>query len=209
MGQRNWQVLRARPAGVPAAPRGLRPTPLPSDRSDPAITAHSRRVGWPSGPAAEAGFTARSKRATVQYRCGMVLGKNKRTPPRGVWGDVRTAQVIGLPGVQNAPCCSVSASAHEDRVLTQTRGAEPYRGMLRVGARCCSCWEHRPGGRTFSADPALACRRSLPTGLLRNSAHRKGTCSRATPMGDPQFPLGSLKDMHEYPPRCDNESIVK
>jgi len=65
--------------------------------------------------------------------------------------------------------------AHENRVLTQTRGAEPYRGMLRVGARCCSCWEHRPGGRTFSADPALACRRSLPTGLLRNSAHHKGT----------------------------------
>src|SRR6185312_9941687 len=59
----------------------------------------------------------------------------------------------------------------ENRVLTQTRGAEPYRGMLRVDARCCSCWEHRPGGRTFSADPALACRHSLPTGLLRNSAH--------------------------------------
>lgn len=115
----------------------------------------------------------------------MVLGKNKRTSPRGVWGDVRTAQVIGLPGVHNAPCRSVSASAHEDRVLTQARGAEPYRGMLRVGARCCSCWEHRPGGRTFSADPALACRRSLPPGLLRSPAHRKGTGPGTSPEGWP------------------------
>ena len=41
------------------------------------------------------------------------------------------------------------------------RGAQPRRGVLGVGARCCPCGEHRPGGRTFSADPALACRCSL------------------------------------------------
>jgi hypothetical protein len=119
------QVFRLRRADfdptAPATP--LPPTPPPSDRSDPAITNHSRRVGWPSRSGGRAGFAARSKRATVEYRCGMVLGKNKRTPPRCAWGDVRTAQVIGLPGVQNAPCCPVSASAHDDRVLTQTRGA--------------------------------------------------------------------------------------
>jgi len=97
--------------------------------------------------------------------------------------------------------------AHENRVLTQTRGAEPYRGMLRVGARCCSCWEHRPGGRTFSADPALACRRSLPTGLLRNSAHHKGTCPRATPRVIHNS-RRDRQDMHQYPPRCDNESTM-
>jgi len=51
-------------------------------------------------------------------------------------GDVRIAQAIGLPGVHVAPCRSVSASTHESRVLTQARGAEPYRGMLRVGAQC-------------------------------------------------------------------------
>jgi hypothetical protein len=75
--------------------------------------------------------------------------------------DVRIAQAIGLPGVHNAPCRSVSASTHESRVLTQARGAEPYRGMLRVGAQCCLCWEHRPGGGIFSAGPPLACRCSL------------------------------------------------
>ena len=64
--------------------------------------------------------------------------------------------------------------AHENRVLTQTRGAEPYRGMLRVGARCCSCWEHRPGGRTFSADPALACRRFLTDRSTPQSALPQG-----------------------------------
>jgi hypothetical protein len=47
----------------------------------------------------------------VEYRCGMALGKNRWTPPRGAWGGVRTAQVIGLPGVHNAPCRSVSASS--------------------------------------------------------------------------------------------------
>lgn len=46
-------------------------------------------------------------------------------------------------------------------MLTQTRGAEPYRGVLGVGSRCCSCWKRQLGGRTFSAEPALACRRSL------------------------------------------------
>lgn len=86
---------------------------------------------------------------------------NNRTSPRRCWGDVRAARVIGLPCVHNAPRCSVSASAHQDRVLTQTRGAEPHRGVLSVGARCCSCWERRRGGRTFSADTALACQRSL------------------------------------------------
>jgi hypothetical protein len=55
-------------------------------------------------------------------------------------GDVRTAQAIGLPGVHNAPCRSVSASRHESRVLTQARGAEPYRGLLRVGAQSGLCW---------------------------------------------------------------------
>jgi hypothetical protein len=55
-------------------------------------------------------------------------------------GDVRIAQAIGLPGVHNAPCRSVSASTHESRVLTQARGAEPYRGMLRVGAQCGLRW---------------------------------------------------------------------
>jgi hypothetical protein len=99
------------------------PTPLPSDRSDPAITAHSRRVGWPFRSGGRGRIYRQIQARHGAYRCGMVLGKNKRTPPRGVWGDVRTAQVIGLPGVQNAPCCPVSASAHDDRVLTQTRGA--------------------------------------------------------------------------------------
>jgi hypothetical protein len=46
-------------------------------------------------------------------------------------------------------------------MLTQTRGAAPYHGVLGVGSRYCSCWERQPGGRAFSADPALACRRSL------------------------------------------------
>jgi hypothetical protein len=54
-------------------------------------------------------------------------------------GDVRTAQAIGLPGVHNAPCRSVSASAHESLALTQARGAEPYSGMLHVGAQCGLC----------------------------------------------------------------------
>ena len=56
-------------------------------------------------------------------------------------GDVRIAQAIGLPGVHDAPCRSVSASTRDSRVLTQARGAEPYRGMLRVGAQC-ACAEN-------------------------------------------------------------------
>ena len=55
-------------------------------------------------------------------------------------GDVRTAHAIGLPGVHNAPCRLVSASTRENRILTQARGAEPYRGMLRVGAQSGLCW---------------------------------------------------------------------
>ena len=66
------------------------------------------------------------------------LNKIGRRPEQR--GDVRTAQAIGLPGVHNAPCRSVSASTHESRVLTQARGAEPYRGMLRVGAQSGLCW---------------------------------------------------------------------
>jgi hypothetical protein len=46
-------------------------------------------------------------------------------------------------------------------MLTQTRGAAPYRGVLCVSSRYCSCWKRQLGGRTFSADPALACQRSL------------------------------------------------
>ncbi|MDT7643832.1 MAG: hypothetical protein QOC75_832, partial [Pseudonocardiales bacterium] len=48
--------------------------------------------------------------------------------PLTSWGDVLAARVIELPCVHSAPCCSVSASAYEDRVLTQARGASPYRG---------------------------------------------------------------------------------
>jgi hypothetical protein len=154
-------------------------TPPPGDRSDPATASHGRTsVGLPSRSGGRGGICRQIQARHGGYRCGMALGKNKRTSPRGAWGDVRTAQVIGLPGVHNAPCRSVSASTRENRVLTQARGAEPYRGMLRVGARCCSCWEPRPGGRIFSADPTLACRRSLPRGLLRNPDRHKGagTC---------------------------------
>ena len=46
-------------------------------------------------------------------------------------------------------------------MLTQARGATPYRGVLCVSSRYCSCWKRQLGGRTFSADPALACQRSL------------------------------------------------
>jgi hypothetical protein len=48
-----------------------------------------------------------------------------------------------------------------NRMLTQTRGAAPYRGVLCVSSRYCSCWKRHLGGRTFSADPALACQRFL------------------------------------------------
>jgi hypothetical protein len=44
---------------------------------------------------------------------------------------------------------------------TQARDATPYRGVLCVSSRYCSCWKRQLGGRTFSADPALACQRSL------------------------------------------------
>jgi hypothetical protein len=46
-------------------------------------------------------------------------------------------------------------------MLTQARGAAPYRGVLCVSSRYCSCWKRQRGGRTFSADPALACQRFL------------------------------------------------
>jgi hypothetical protein len=46
-------------------------------------------------------------------------------------------------------------------MLTQARGAAPYRGVLCVSSRYCSCWKRQLGGRTFSADPALACQRFL------------------------------------------------
>ncbi|MDT7597063.1 MAG: hypothetical protein QOJ06_2609 [Pseudonocardiales bacterium] len=46
-------------------------------------------------------------------------------------------------------------------MLTQARDATPYRGVLCVSSRYCSCWKRQPGGRTFSADPALACQRFL------------------------------------------------
>jgi hypothetical protein len=187
-GRGDRQILRARPSGVPSAPRRLRPLRT-GHLATPGL---GRRVTGPTGDSEPRSQQCRIavqiwrprricrqiQARTTEYRCGMALGKNKRTSPQGAWGDVRTAQVIGLPGVHNAPCRSVSASARENRVLTQARGAEPYRGMLRVGARCCSCWEPRPGGRIFSADPTLACRRSLPRGLLRNLDRHKGagTC---------------------------------
>lgn len=63
-------------------------------------------------------------------------------------------------------------------MLTQTRGAEPYRGVLGVGSRCCSCWKRQLGGRTFSADPALACLTFSNTILLCNPPRNKGAGDR-------------------------------
>jgi len=42
------------------------------------------------------------------------------------------------------------------------RGPQPRRGVLRVGARP-QVGDRQPGGRTFSADSAVACRCPVPT----------------------------------------------
>ena len=128
-----------------------------------------------SGPAAEAGLLPDLNAPRWNTGAAWRWERNKWTPPRWLGRRPYRTSDRGYQACTMRRVARSRRQAHENRVLTQTRGAEPYRGMLRVGARCCSCWEHRPGGRTFSADPALACRRSLPTGLLRNSAHHKGT----------------------------------
>jgi hypothetical protein len=124
-----------------------------------------------------------------------------RTSPRRCWGDVRAARVIGLPSVHKAPRCSVSASAHQDHVLTQTRGAEPHRGVLSVGARCCSCWERQPGGRTFSADTALACQRSLeePYSALRPATRSAGDRPTSRVGFEPKTQLGTPRPAFRSP----------
>jgi len=112
----------------------------------------------------------------------MALGKNRWTPPRGAWGGVRTAQVIGLPGVHNAPCRSVSASSTRESCPDADHGAEPYRGMLRVGA-WCSNWG-TPAGRTnlllrFGlGQPVLPCTRSTPCHPAWQGPPRLGSRTR-------------------------------
>jgi hypothetical protein len=65
-------------------------------------------------------------------------------------------------------------------MLTQPRGAQPRRGVLGVGARCYSYWKHRPGGRTFSAGPALACRYSLTQVHSAIPPRHKGVANNGT-----------------------------
>jgi hypothetical protein len=165
---------RIRRAATPdqSVPDGARWTPMAAGQAGRATTAAASDVR--SGPAAEAGLLPDLN--APRWNTGAAwLGKNKWTPPEVTGAASGPHKCSGYQACTMRRVARSRRQAHENRVLTQTRGAEPYRGMLRVGARCCSCREHRPGGRTFSADPALACRRSLPTGLLRISAHHKGT----------------------------------
>jgi hypothetical protein len=150
-------------------------------------------AGLEPGPTPEVGPAAAKAQldggvAVSWFKAGVEWRQTEnRTSPRRCWGDVRAARVIGLPSVHNAPRCSVSASAQQDRVLTQTRGAEPHRGLLSVGARCCSCWERQPGGRTFSADTALACQRSLPEHYSAIRPATRGAGDRpTTQLGTPR-----------------------
>ena len=148
--------------------------------------------------------TSPPDRAVSRWNAGVEWRrKQKSDVAPSCWGDVRAARVIGLPGVHIAPRCSVSASTREDRVLRQTRGAEPHCGMLSVGARCCSCWERQPGGRTFSADTTLACQRSLPefySAILPTTRARAiGSTFRA---GLSPKPSGERRGPHFRSPRC-------
>jgi hypothetical protein len=78
----------------------------------------------------------------------------------------------------------VSASVNDHRLLTQTHGAKPHRGVLRVGARC-SGRDHRPGGRTFPSDPALACRCSRAPHPTPPNPKRVGDGRTSAPCGCP------------------------
>ena len=119
--------------------------PAPRASSTPQLSGRAR---WPDpsgvGQVSAVGVSPREPAGVLGWRRRYslklhgALNKIGRRPEQR--GDVRTAQAIGLPGVHNAPCRSVSASTHESRVLTQARGAEPYRGMLRVGAQCGLRW---------------------------------------------------------------------
>jgi hypothetical protein len=100
------------------------------------------------------GTIRRSRHAT---QAGGLLCVGRR--PAWIRDDVRELE-IGLPGVHMAPCWVVSVSVNDHHLLTQTPRRE-------ASSRACSAWvpgarvgDHRPGGRIFSSDPALACRRS-------------------------------------------------
>ena len=69
-----------------------------------------------------------------------------RTPTPRNQGRRPRVRVIGLPSVKSARCWLVSAAGTDHRSLTQTHNAQPYRGVLRVGA-WCSNWG-TPTGRT-------------------------------------------------------------
>ena len=102
----------------------------------------------------------------VPPRVTVRAGRDELDVAPGLTGATSESSSHRLPSVKSAPCRSVSASANDHRLLTQTCDASPYRGMLRVGAWCSN--RGTPAGRTklllrFGLGlPVFPCTRSTP-----------------------------------------------
>ena len=102
----------------------------------------------------------------VPPRVTVRAGRDESDVAPGLTGATSESSSHRLPSVKSAPCRSVSASANDHRLLTQTCDASPYRGMLRVGAWCSN--RGTPAGRTklllrFGLGlPVFPCTRSTP-----------------------------------------------
>ena len=114
----------------------------------------------PGSPCGRGEMSRTSPRVTVR------AGRDESDVAPGLTGATSESSSHRLPSVKSAPCRSVSASANDHRLLTQTCDASPYRGMLRVGAWCSN--RGTPAGRTklllrFGLGlPVFPCTRSTP-----------------------------------------------
>ena len=143
------------------APPGHRPRPPRTFAHDPSTNCGLRHVHRaPYGEAAEDRVPVVPPRVTVR------AGRDESDVAPGLTGATSESSSHRLPSVKSAPCRSVSASANDHRLLTQTCDASPYRGMLRVGAWCSN--RGTPAGRTklllrFGlGPPVFPCTRSTP-----------------------------------------------
>jgi hypothetical protein len=121
------------------------------------------------------------------------------TPRYG--GDVRAARVIGLPSVHKcATLNGLGVGTRESNADAGPRRCALSRRALREFP-VLLVLERQLGGRIFSVDPDLACRRSLTTVLLCNPPRNKGAGGphpaagpelkkrAGTPKPDPDHPV--------------------
>jgi hypothetical protein len=122
-----------------------------------------------------------------------------RTPPRATGATSEPHKRSGYQACTMRRVAPVSATTHETRVLTQAHGAEPYRGMLRVGAQC-ACAENigREEGPSLLIHPwPVDPLELMSTPKFRPPQCRRRSVHHAAPSVDPKL-LSERKTIDTY-----------